>query len=74
MNEIPLRMLRAGESGQVCQLMGRADQVQRLQELGFVDGTIVEMIRAGAPCILRLGERKLGFRATDLANVLVRTG
>lgn len=72
MNEIPLRMLQAGQSAVVSQLMGRTDQVQRLQELGFVHGTLVEMIQAGAPCILRIGERKLGFRATELANVLVR--
>ena len=71
---IPLRFLQVGQSGQVGGLTGHSDHVQRLHELGFFDGADVEMIQTGTPCIIRLGEKKLGFRETDMSGVLVRPG
>ena len=69
---IPLKSLPAGRCGQVGRLLGRAEQVHRLNELGFRDGTRIEMVQTGSPCIIRMGERKIGFRAAEVLGVMVR--
>ena len=71
---IPMSQLRAGQTGEVQQLMGRADQVHRLEELGLRIGTMIEVIRSGSPCIVRVGGKQYGFRATELLKVLVKPG
>ena len=69
---IPLRCLTPGQTGEVGQLVGDPQQVHRLEELGLRPGTIVEMVRAGSPCIIRLSGHKLCFRHNQSLNVLVR--
>lgn len=69
---IPMQMLRAGETAVVDTLVGDAASTNRLRELGLQDGVEVQMVRTGSCCIVRLGNRRLGFRADDTASVLVR--
>lgn len=69
---IPLHLLAAGQLAQVEFVAGAADHVHRLHELGLCHGTQIEMIRAGVPCIIRLGENKLCLRGDELTTVLVR--
>ena len=71
---IPLHHLPPGQSARIDQLLGNADQVHRLEELGLRRGSTVEMVRAGSPCIVRLAESKLCFRQCDVFQVLVRLG
>ncbi len=71
---IPLHCLFAGQRAKIDQVIGTADHVQRLRELGLRDGVTVEMLQPGSPCIVRLGEQKLCFRADEITSVLVRTG
>ena len=71
---IPLNMLRPGNSAIVDQVVGRPEQVQRLEELGIRSGETIEVVQAGSPCILRLGTKRLCFREADLLQVLVTTG
>jgi hypothetical protein len=37
-------------------------------------GSVIEMVQAGTPCIVRLSGHKLCFRQGEAFNVLVRTG
>ena len=69
---IPLRSLRAGQSGRVARLTGNDDLVHRLRELGLRVGARIQMIQPGNPCIIRLDGQKFGFRADGAARVLVR--
>jgi Fe2+ transport system protein FeoA len=69
---IPLNLLRAGQSAQVERVVGREDQVHRLEEFGLLGGARIEMFRRGNPCIIRLAGGKMCLRADDLLNVLVR--
>lgn len=71
---IPLRCLRSGQTAEVGQLVGDPQQVHRLQELGLRQGTKVEMVQAGSPCIIRTSGTKLCFRQSDAIGVLVRPG
>lgn len=70
---LPLSELAAGQTAEIAQLMGRPDEIHRLEELGLRPGTVIELVQAGSPCILRVGGAKLCFRATELFSVLVRS-
>ena len=72
MELIPLNRLGPGQGGQIDQLMGRPELVQRLEELGLRGGRQVEMVQSGSPCIVRLDGQKICFRGGELLNVLVR--
>ena len=69
--QIPLQMLKVGQQGRVGQLLGQRAQVQRLMELGFREGELIEVLQAGAPCIVQLSGTKLCFRQADALSVLV---
>ncbi|MCA9119083.1 MAG: FeoA domain-containing protein [Planctomycetaceae bacterium] len=69
---VPLNLLSRGQCAQIEQLVGQADQVHRLEELGLRAGVAVEMLQPGTPCIVRVADQKLCFRDTDVFNVIVR--
>ena len=71
---IPLEFLRPGQHAHIGQLVGKPDEVHRLEELGLRQGAAVEMIQAGSPCIIRLNGHKLCFRDCDVFQVLVTPG
>ena len=68
---IPITSLLPGQVAQVRQIVGRPEQVRRLEELGVRDGAVLEMIRGGTPCIVRVGSTKLCFRDGEMCSVLV---
>lgn len=71
---LPLHLLPAGQSARIGQLLGQADEVHRLQELGMRVGKSVEMVQAGTPCIIKLDGTRLCFRDSEAFRVLVRLG
>lgn len=73
-HSIPLNELDRGRRAHIAQLVGSADQVQRLKELGLQQGVNLEMVRPGSPCIVRLLGHTLCIRGNDLLNVLVCPG
>lgn len=68
---IPLKLLPPGRHACIGQLVGKADEVHRLEELGLRAGVTVEMVQSGSPCIIRLNGHKLCFRNSDVLHVLV---
>jgi Fe2+ transport system protein FeoA len=70
---VPLHTLRSGQIAEVGQLLGTPEQIRRLEELGFRAGARLEIIRSGAPCIVRVQGSKLCFRDDDSVRVMVRT-
>jgi ferrous iron transport protein A len=73
-NLLPLRLLPSGQRARIDQLLGRANDVHRLQELGMRIGSDIEMVQAGSPCIVKLDGARLAFRDDEGCNVLVRVG
>lgn len=67
-----LGLLAAGETAVVESVLGGSDELHRLREIGLQDGAVVEMIRPGSTCLVRLGNQKLGLRSEALCSVLVR--
>jgi Fe2+ transport system protein FeoA len=68
---IPIGRLGPGESAVIGRIVGRADDVLRLEEFGLRSGTAVEMFRPGNPCILRVAGSKVCLRAHRSLAVLV---
>ena len=71
---LPLQFLRAGQLAVVDSLIGSAEQVHRLEEIGLRKGSSVEMVQPGSPCIVRLAGSTLCLRDAELFQVLVREG
>jgi ferrous iron transport protein A len=68
---VPISVLRPGQQAEVRQVVGRPEQVQRLEELGVRNGVALEMVQAGTPCIIRVGATKLCFRDGEMCSVFV---
>ena len=68
---LPLVALRSGQVAEVRQLAGAAEQVRRLRELGLGEGSVLEVVRGGRPCIVRIANTTLSFRDGELVSVLV---
>ncbi|MGD9646512.1 MAG: ferrous iron transport protein A [Pirellulales bacterium] len=71
---LPLNLLVAGQRGRVRQVVGPRDEVHRLEEMGLRQGTDVEIVQPGSPCIIRLAGQKLCFRPAEAGHVLVEPG
>lgn len=71
---IPLHLLSRGEVAEIGELVGLADDVHRLEELGLRSGVMVEMLQPGEPCIVGLAGHRLCFRPNDALGILVRAG
>ncbi len=69
---ILLGLLTAGQSATVETVLGRTDDAHRLQEIGLRSGARVQMIQPGNPCMVRLGDQRLGLRSDALSTILVR--
>lgn len=70
---VPLTVLHRGQIAEVGELVGLPEQVRRLEELGLRVGARVEMVRSGAPCIIRIAGSTLCFRDDESLRVLVST-
>jgi ferrous iron transport protein A len=68
---LPITMLAAGQVAEVLQLVGPAESVRRFEELGLRTGARIEIVRAGSPCIIRIGDSRLCFREDAQVSVLV---
>jgi len=69
---ISLSALRPGQVAEVGAVIGPLAHIRRLQELGLRTGALLQMVRCGSPCILRVDGSTLCFREDDSSRVLVR--
>lgn len=58
-NSIPA--LKAGEVAVVARITTTQGAAKRLADMGFVRGALVEMVRPGAPCIVRIEQTCFGL-------------
>jgi Fe2+ transport system protein FeoA len=71
---VPLSLLRVGQTGVVRQVLGEAEYVHRLSEMGLRRGATIEVMQPGRPCIVRIAGHKLCFRDDELNQVFVEPG
>jgi Fe2+ transport system protein FeoA len=70
---LPLDMLRAGEWAEVEEVSGQPGWVGRLAELGIRQGSRVQVVQPGSPCLLSVAGCKLCLRPGECSQILVRT-
>lgn len=68
---IPIQHIPEGEFVIIEELVGCVEEVRRLEELGLSQGTPIQVIRKGSPCIARIGDRDLCLRSGDRLQILV---
>jgi ferrous iron transport protein A len=68
-----LSALRPGQVAEIGEVVGPLAHIRRLQELGLRAGALLQMIRCGSPCILRVDGSTLCFRDDDSLRVMVRS-
>jgi ferrous iron transport protein A len=68
---VPLTLLAAGDSAVVQSVVGNAELVRHLAEIGLYAGALLEMVRTGSTCILQIDGTKLCVRGDELLQVLV---
>ena len=59
---ISLSALRPGQVAEIGDVVGTVAHVRRLHELGLRVGALLQVIRGGSPCILRVDGSTLCFR------------
>jgi len=74
LEKMTLDQLRPGQTGRITTVTGGPALVQRLYELGLLEGTELELIgRAplGDPLEIRCGSARLSLRKSDAAGISV---
>ncbi|MCS6978012.1 MAG: ferrous iron transport protein A [Gemmatales bacterium] len=69
-----LAELRVGQKAVVDKLEGDSAIIQRLMEMGLLEGQIVELLGVaplGDPLEIRLGSYRLSLRKSEAARILV---
>jgi Fe2+ transport system protein FeoA len=69
-----LDQLRPGQRGRVARVVGDDSLVQRLMEMGLLEGEVVEVVGfapLGDPMEVRLGDYRLSLRRVEAARVHV---
>ena len=61
--------LKAGDAGIVERIAADRGAAKRLADLGFVHGARLEMVRPGAPCIVRIGGTCVGLGRLHQASI-----
>ena len=76
MNNITLERLPAGGRGRIASLNGEPALVQRLYELGLLEGEEIEVLAIaplGDPLEVRCGNARLSLRKSEAAGVALAT-
>jgi len=71
---VSLDQLRPGQRGRIASVAGQDRMVQRLLEMGLLEGDEVEVIGfapLGDPMEIRLGDSRLSLRRVDAAHILL---
>jgi|GEM_PF-621973 len=68
---VPIEALPVGERGRIVDFVGPDDWRHRMAELGLREGAVIELIRAGEPCLIGIGLQRLSFRCDPSMMVLV---
>ena len=64
-----LRTLKRGDTATIVAILGAQVTAKRLADMGFVNGAMVEMLRPGAPCIIRLHGTCIALGAVYQASI-----
>ncbi len=63
--------MKTGETAAIISIAASQASAKRLADMGFVRGALVEMIRTGRPCLVRIGATCVGLGADHQRSILV---
>ena len=66
-----LNQLQLGQLGRILKAPGHSPELQRLQELGFVEGALIKLIRRGplgSPLLFELCQTQIAIRSDEAAH------
>ncbi|WP_437194662.1 FeoA family protein [Planctomicrobium sp. SH527] len=63
--------MSAGQRGHIVDMEGANELRHRLEELGFREGAVIEVVRPGEPSIIAIGNQRLSFRCDSSVMILV---
>ncbi len=66
-----LHELDLGDVARIAGVEAAQAAAKRMSDMGFVRGAVVEMLRPGAPCLLRIGGTYVGLGFENQRSVLV---
>ena len=69
MVRLNLPHLRSGDVAVIECVAATNGTAKRLADLGFMRGALVEMVRPGAPCIVRINEMCVGLGRDHQASI-----
>ena len=64
-----LSSMKTGESAAIVSIAASQASAKRLADMGFVRGALVEMIRPGRPCLVRIGSTCVGLGADHQRSI-----
>ena len=64
--------LKTGEAAAIVSIATTQAAAKRLADMGFVRGVLVEMIRPGRPCLVRIGRTCVGLGLDHQRSIVVR--
>lgn len=67
-----LSSLKSGEAASIISIAASQASAKRLADMGFVRGALVEMIRTGKPCLVRIGSTCVGLGADHQRSIGVQ--
>ena len=67
-----LSNLKMGEAAAIVSIAASQASAKRLADMGFVRGALVEMIRTGKPCLVRIGSTCFGLGADHQRSIGVQ--
>ena len=67
-----LSSLKSGEAAAIISIAASQASAKRLADMGFVRGALVEMIRTGKPCVVRIGSTCVGLGADHQRSIGVQ--
>lgn len=63
--------MKTGEAAMIVSIAASQTSAKRLADMGFVRGAVVEMIRPGRPCIVRIGATCVGLGVDHQRSIVV---
>ena len=60
-----------GETAAIMSIAATQTAAKRLADMGFVRGAVVEMIRPGKPCLVRISGTCVGLGVEHQRNIVV---
>ena len=65
--------MKTGDAAAIVSIAASQTSAKRLADMGFVRGVLVEMIRPGRPCLVRIGATCVGLGFDHQRSIVVHS-